>query len=166
MCPPALIVGGVVAATKIGGAIASHSAQKKASKANAAAAREAYANAVTQANALRTETQDKATRSFFTARRQARQARSQAATVAGESGVAGRSAEAIADQVTIDLAEFGIQTERQKEREVGQIERDLTTGEAVKRQRIAAQPPPNPFATGLNIVGAVAEGYGAYKSLR
>jgi len=156
MCPPALIIGGVVAATKIGGAIASHSAQKKASKANAAAAREAFAIAVTSANALRVETEDKATRSFFSARRQARQARSQAQAVAGEAGVAGRSAEAITDQVTIDLAEFGIQTERQEERELGQIERDLATGESVRRQRIASQPPPNPFVTGLNIAGAVA----------
>ena len=155
-----------MAATKIGGAIASHSAQKAASKANAAAAREAFANAVTAANALREETQDKATRSFFQARRQARIARSQQATVAGEAGVKGRSAEAITDQVTIDLAEFGIQTERQKGRELGQIERDVATGERVKRQRIAAQPPPNPFVTGLNIAGGAAQGAQTFMGLR
>ena len=121
---------------------------------------------MTNANALREESQVKATRSFFSARRQARQARSQAATVAGESGVAGRSAEAIVDQVTIDLAEFGIQTQRNLGREEGQIERDLATGESVRRQRIASQPPPNPFATGLKIVGGVASAAGTYSSLR
>ena len=166
MCLPAVVIGGVLAAVKIGEAVASHSAQAKANKANAAAAREAYANAISASNALRVETQDKATRSFFSARRQARQARSQAQTVAGESGVAGRSAEAVKDQITIDLAEFGIQTGRQEGRELGQIERDVKTGEMVKRQRIASVPPPNPFATGMNIISAAASGATTFASLR
>ncbi len=166
MCPPLVVIGAVVGVAKVGGALAAHSAQKKASKANASAAREAYANAVTNANALRDETTDKATRSFFSARRQAKQARSQAVAVAGESGVAGRSAEAVANQITIDLGEFGIQTERNLGRELGQITRDLDTGEAVRRQRISSVPPPNPFATGLNIAGGLASAAGVYTSLR
>ena len=158
MCPPAIIVGGIAAAASIGSAVAGHIASGKANKANAEAARQAFARSVSNANALREETQDAATRSIFAAKKLARQARSQARVTAGESGVAGRSAVAVADQVTIDLAEFGIQTERNRARAEAQIERDLAQGLAVREQRIASQPPPNPFMLGLNILGAAGQG--------
>ena len=153
MCPP-LVIAGVAAATQIAGTIMNARAQGAAADANEAAARRARAQAAKALTHKQGEIVADVEQSAFFIERQARTARSLARVGAGESGVAGISAQAVLDDIERQSADAQRTARRQAGREVAGLERAKTAEAEVMRNRIAAVGRPSPIAVGLQIAGA------------
>jgi hypothetical protein len=166
MCEPISIIAGATAAISIGSSIAGHAAAGKAAKANEAAARRAFAENIRSTNLVSQEYQEQTSQNIFQATRQARATRALASISAGESGIAGASAEHVLRDIDKDLASYRVAAERQNVRVQRQLERDKVAGVSTMRQRIAQVPPPNPFMLGMNIAGGLAQGASTYTGLR
>lgn len=164
MCPPLVIVGASLA-IKVGSAVAAHAAEAKASKQNAEAARKAFQANIRSINLIEGQVRRVGAQSIYQATRQARSARALSQISAGESGVAGASAEAVLRDIDRDLLEFEVATRRQTQGEIDRLQNDKITGNTTMRSRIASRPPPNPFVTGLQIGGAVLGSANQFRGL-
>jgi hypothetical protein len=149
-----LILEAAASALKIGSAIAGHSAQAKAAKANKAAANLAFQNDVLQINTRENQEQDAATQTILSADRQARSVDARARVAAGAAGVAGASVDALLADIERDKLSFGATTNRNLGLTIQQLEEQKVGAAATRDNRIASTPAPNPLLTGLQIASA------------
>jgi hypothetical protein len=153
MCAP-IAIAAATFAVSAGSAIASHKAQGAAEKANREAAERAFKSNVTAIGRQQVEVeQDAAQRIFFTTR-QARATRSLARVGAGESGVAGISAEAVLRDIEREAADVTRTTTKQSERDIAQLQFAKLNQTDLMKNRIAQVGKPSPLGLGLSIAGA------------
>ena len=157
MCDP---VSGMMAAAfviKAGGAIAGAAAQSKASKENKEAALRAMHSVWTDIALQQGQVIEGAAVSIFESEKGAKVEIALQQASAGEAGVTGISAKELEQAVERDQSEFEIQTERNRDDTLAQLQREKLTGRQIAQNRIRSVPPANPFATALRI-GASATG--------
>lgn len=160
MCEPtSIIIGMTVAGAAIKGiqAVADHVGQQQQHDDNEVAAKAdlktTYGDLLARAGQERAAT----AQSIMATDRQARQAQATAAVSAGESGVAGASVDALLQGIDRDRAQANLIGERNLDFTLGQIRREATGARAQALDRINSVPAPNPWLTGLRILGAGAE---------
>lgn len=152
MCAPAAaIIGAVGLASEIGGQIAGHSAANAAADANERAANSAARLQREGILEAQSQTREDVAAQVFQTRRQVRSARSLAAVGAGEAGVAGLSVQDVLSDIEREGLEFEVAAGRQERREIEGLERDLTTVEMQRRNRIAGQARSSALSLGLGI---------------
>jgi hypothetical protein len=147
--PTAIAIGSLVLGT--GGAVASHSAQAKASRENKRNAIAAMREASKDISLLQSQQTQQSARTIFETDRQARSSQALAVVSAGEAGVTGVSVEALLGDIDRKLGESKVVEQRNLEMALKQLQREKISGRTVAQGRIAAVPPPSPFATALSI---------------
>ena len=141
-------------ATQVGGAIAGHKAGAAAEKANREAAERARKANVRAIGLQQLETQQAASQNIFLVERQARSARSLAAVGAGESGVAGVSAQAVLDDITREAGDVNRIILKQSKQDVAAQQAAKQSQTELALGRIAQVARPSALATGLKIAGS------------
>lgn len=150
MCDPtAIAIGSLI----IGGAssVAEHSARSEASRANRAESLRAMREASKDISLLEVQQQDATARTIFETDRQARSTQALARVSAGEAGVTGVSVEALLGDIDRKLGEFTTAEKRNLSMAIAQLQREKISGRQVAQSRIAAVPPPSPFALGISL---------------
>lgn len=154
MCNPVAALAVTEGVVKAGSAIAGHAAQAKAASANEKAANASYLQTVQALNVRGSQEQDAAKQSIMQADRAARAADAVARVSAGEAGVAGASVDAVLTDLARRKAEATQITDRNLGATLDQLTLARQGANAERVSRIAGVPQPNPFLTGLQLVGA------------
>lgn len=154
MCDPGTIIAVGSLALGVGSQVVAANAQDKAARQNRADARRAENENFKSLSLQEGQVQDAASVSIMSAHRTAMNADAQTRVAAGEAGVAGASVEAILNDISAQESAFKVQTERNTDATVAQLQQEKRGAAAGAQSRINAVQPSNPFATGLNIVSA------------
>lgn len=150
MCEPtAIALGSLIIGSA--SAAAQHGAQASASRANRRAAIAAMREASKDISLLQAQQTQASSRTIFEVDRQARSTAALARVSAGEAGVTGMSVEALLGDIDRKLGEFKTAEHKNLNMALKQLEREKLSGRTVAQGRIAAVPPPSPFALGLQI---------------
>lgn len=153
MCAPVAFAAASFAITA-GSAIAGASAQNKAEKANREAAERAFKANVKALNQQGYETEAAAAQNIFFTERQVRATRSLAAVGAGESGVAGVSAQDVLNDIEREGADITRTVARQAKFDKQAIEFAKVNQTDLMKNRISQVGKASPLAVGLQIAGA------------
>lgn len=137
-----------------GSAIASNKAQNAAEKANREAAERARIANIKELGFQQTEVAQDAATQLFQTQQAVRSARSLARVGAGESGVAGISAQAVLDDIEREGGDVSRSINRQASRDIAAIQRGKIAQTELTRNRIAQVGRGSPLALGLSIAGA------------
>lgn len=165
MCEPTTLLIGAGLAISAGSAVAGHSAQNKAEKANREAAEKAQKEAVRDINLLQSEIGQQASQQVAEGERIGQQVRGATRASGTEAGVEGRGVDELIDEVDRNIAAARIATQRQTALQKAGLEREKVSGRTVMQQRIGSVPRANPFATALQIGGAATGAYLNYRTL-
>lgn len=166
MCDP---VSGLLAAQFViqgGSAIAGASAQSKAAEENKESAIRAMHSAWTDIAFAQAGVRDTAAVSIFDSEKAAKVEIALRQTSAGEAGITGASADEVEAAVEREQSEFEIQTERNRDLQLAQLQREKFTGKQIAQNRIRAVQPANPFAVALRIGAAGVASAGAIIDVR
>lgn len=150
MCDPtAIAIGSLV----IGAASseAKASSEAAASRANRAEAIRAMREQSKDISLEQVQQQDATARTIYETDREARSSQALAHVSAGEAGVTGISVQALLGDIDRKRGEFASTERRNLGMVLASLQREKITGRQTARSRIAAVPPPSPFALGLSI---------------
>lgn len=160
MCDPVSIIAGASLAFSVGSQVAGASAQNKASKANAAAARRAFREANRDIALLQSQEKGAHAINVFDMERQARAAAALAEVSAGEASVTGTSVRELIQDIDRERAEAESRATRNLADRMAGLEREKISGRTVMQERIASVPGANTFGTIIGI-GSTVAGFGA-----
>lgn len=160
MCDALTIIAGASLALSAGSQVAAAGAQNKASRQNREAAIRARNEDFRALGLQEVQIQDAAQESIMATHRQAQQAEALARVSAGEAGVSGASVEAIIGDIAAQAGRATVNTERNLDASIRQIQQEKRGTAAGAQSRINAVQPANPFAVGLGI-GAQALDFAA-----
>lgn len=161
MCSPLLVIG---AAVQIGGQVANHVAQNKASKANKVAAMADMRLQYADVNARQVEEQKAAAGQIQAGLQQKDSAQGTALAAAAGAGVGGLSVEALINTIEGDAASYKDSVQEQLDLTTAQAEREKRGITAGAANRIASVPKASILGTGLKITGIGVDAYARYKA--
>lgn len=162
MCEPTTIITGISMVSSAVGAISDYAAQGDAYDANKAAAEKAAILQHHQLTLRQMQEQQASRQSIFQADLEARRTDAQARVMAGESGVAGASVDAVLEDIESKRLMNKHSIETNYENTAQQLGLERQGVEAQKQDRINSVEKPNIFATALRIGGDGLDAAGTY----
>lgn len=165
MCEPTSIAIASLVISSAGVGLNAH-AQNQASKANKREAKRAFKQTYADLSARAVEERIAAAAEENAANRQAASAVSLARVSAAESGVAGQSADAIANTIEGDRGRYVTAVKQNLGSTLTQIERAKAGQLSLQQSRINSVQPANPFLAGLQIAGLGLDAYSTYLGQR